>query len=63
MAEVEEGRTFYADRGVEAEALDAQTLARHEPNLRPGLLGGLRVPGDSVVYPPRRGGLAASTRR
>jgi D-hydroxyproline dehydrogenase subunit beta len=52
MAEVARKATFYADRGVQAEALDAQSLARHEPNLRPGLLGGLRVPGDSVVYPP-----------
>ena len=23
-----------------------------EPGLRPGLVGGLRVPGDSVIYPP-----------
>ncbi len=52
MAEVDKKARFYADRGVEAEALDARALSRHEPNLRPGLLGGLRVPGDSVVYPP-----------
>ena len=52
MAEVEKKARFYADRGVEAEALDSRALARLEPNLRPGLLGGLRVPGDSVIYPP-----------
>jgi D-hydroxyproline dehydrogenase subunit beta len=52
MDEVGKKAQFYAIRGVEAEALDAPALARHEPNLRPGLLGGLRVPGDSVVYPP-----------
>jgi glycine/D-amino acid oxidase-like deaminating enzyme len=52
MAEVGKKAAFYAGRGVEAEALDAQSLARLEPNLRPGLLGGLRVPGDSVIYPP-----------
>src|SRR5262249_39450454 len=52
MAEVEKKARFYADRGVEAEALDSRSLSRLEPNLRPGLLGGLRVPGDSVVYPP-----------
>jgi D-hydroxyproline dehydrogenase subunit beta len=53
MAEVGKKATFYAERGVEAEALDSSNLARLEPNLRPGLLGGLRVPGDSVIYPPR----------
>jgi D-hydroxyproline dehydrogenase subunit beta len=52
MAEVARKARFYADRGVEAEALDSYALARLEPNLRPGLPGGLRVPGDSVVYPP-----------
>ncbi|HET7321888.1 MAG TPA: FAD-dependent oxidoreductase, partial [Longimicrobiaceae bacterium] len=30
----------------------ASAVAEHEPNLRPGLAGGLRVPSDSVVYPP-----------
>jgi glycine/D-amino acid oxidase-like deaminating enzyme len=52
MAEVGRKAAYYADRGVEAHALDAKALAEAEPNLRPGLLGGLRVPGDSVVYPP-----------
>ena len=52
MAEVEKKATFYADRGVPAEAVDSSGLARLEPNLRPGLPGGLRVPGDSVIYPP-----------
>jgi D-hydroxyproline dehydrogenase subunit beta len=52
MAEVGRKAIFYAERGVEAYALDAMALAEAEPNLRPGLLGGLRVPGDSVVYPP-----------
>lgn len=52
MAEAGRKAAFYAEQGVEAEALDSAGLARLEPNLRPGLLGGLRVPGDSVVYPP-----------
>lgn len=52
MAEVERKRAFYAARGIDAEVLDATALRRAEPNLRPGLAGGLRVPGDSVVYPP-----------
>jgi D-hydroxyproline dehydrogenase subunit beta len=52
MAEVKRKEKFYSDRGVRVEVLDAQSLAEAEPNLRPGLLGGLRVPGDSVIYPP-----------
>jgi glycine/D-amino acid oxidase-like deaminating enzyme len=43
---------FYEGRGVHAELLDAAGLAEAEPQLRPGLAGGLRVPSDGVVYPP-----------
>ncbi len=39
-------------RGVFGELLDAKQLAEAELQLRPGLAGGLVVPGDSVVYPP-----------
>ncbi|HXQ68865.1 MAG TPA: FAD-dependent oxidoreductase [Pyrinomonadaceae bacterium] len=52
MAEVRRKERFYSERGVAVEVLDAQALAEAEPNLRPGLVGGLRVPGDSVIYPP-----------
>lgn len=52
MAEVMRKANFYSARGVQVEVLDAQSLAEAEPNLRPGLIGGLRVPGDSVIYPP-----------
>ncbi|HET6973482.1 MAG TPA: FAD-dependent oxidoreductase [Pyrinomonadaceae bacterium] len=52
MAEVRRKEKFFAARGVKTEILDAQSLAEAEPNLRPGLVGGLRVPGDSVIYPP-----------
>jgi D-hydroxyproline dehydrogenase subunit beta len=52
MAEARRKEKFYSARGVKTEFLDAQSLAEAEPNLRPGLLGGLRVPGDSVIYPP-----------
>jgi len=52
MAEVRRKEKFYAQRGVKTEILDAQSLAGAEPNLRGGLVGGLRVPGDSVIYPP-----------
>jgi glycine/D-amino acid oxidase-like deaminating enzyme len=52
MAEVFRKEQFYSERGVAVEVLDAQALAEAEPNLRRGLVGGLRVPGDSVIYPP-----------
>ena len=52
LREVERKQKFYAARGVEVEVLDAQSLKEAEPNLRDGLVGGLRVTGDSVIYPP-----------
>ena len=52
MAEVKRKEKFYSERGVRVEVLDARSVAEAEPNLRPGLVGGLRVPGDSVIYPP-----------
>lgn len=52
MAEVLRKEQFYSERGVAVQVLDAQALAEAEPNLRRGLVGGLRVPGDSVIYPP-----------
>ena len=52
MAEVFRKQRFYSERGVAVEMLDAQALAEAEPNLRRGLVGGLRVPSDSVIYPP-----------
>lgn len=45
-------REFYVSRGVRAEVLDARALAEAEPNLRPGLAGGLLVPDDGVIYSP-----------
>jgi len=38
--------------GVRAELLDAKQLAEAEPQLRPGLAGGLVQPDDLIVYPP-----------
>ena len=52
MAEVDRKARFFADRGVEAEVVGADRLRTLEPNLRAGLAGGFRIPGDSVVYPP-----------
>jgi glycine/D-amino acid oxidase-like deaminating enzyme len=51
-AEVERKFRAYTERGVPAEVLNTQELKQAEPNLRPGLGGGLRIAGDSVIYPP-----------
>jgi len=52
MAEVHRKRDYYVKREVGAEILEAQQLTEAEPNLRAGLVGGLLVPGDGVLYPP-----------
>jgi glycine/D-amino acid oxidase-like deaminating enzyme len=51
LSHVEGKRKFYEEHGVYAEVLDSKQLAEAEPNLRPGLPGALRVPGDCVIYP------------
>jgi glycine/D-amino acid oxidase-like deaminating enzyme len=50
MAAVEKKHAYYASFGVRTEILGEAELRRHEPDLRPGLAGALRVPGDRVVY-------------
>ncbi len=52
MREVYRKQHFYEERGAPVELLDAQSLAAAEPNLRPGLAGGLLLVDDAVVYPP-----------
>lgn len=52
MAHVRGKAAFYGARGVKTEILDPKGLFEAEPNLRRGLAGGLRVPGDRVLYPP-----------
>ena len=52
MTEVRRKRDYYGQRDVPTEVLDSQALQRFEPNLRPGLAGGLLVPEDAVLYPP-----------
>lgn len=52
MAAVASKARLYAEAGITTEILDAVALAEAEPQLRRGLAGGLRVPGDGVVYPP-----------
>jgi D-hydroxyproline dehydrogenase subunit beta len=51
----EKAKTLRA-HGMTAELLDGRQLAEAEPQLRRGLAGGLAVPGDLVVYPPRVAG-------
>lgn len=52
MSGVHTKNKLYASAGVESIVLDAHDLSRAEPNLRPGLAGGLLVPDDAVIYPP-----------
>lgn len=52
MLEVHAKQRLYASSGIRSHVLDAQALVLAEPNLRPGLAGGLLVPDDAVLYPP-----------
>jgi D-hydroxyproline dehydrogenase subunit beta len=52
MAEVHSKRSTYAAVGVHADVLNQAEVAAEEPKLRPGLVGGLLVPDDGVIYPP-----------
>ncbi len=52
MSEARRKAEFCHARGVRAEILDEAGLREAEPNLRPGLKGGLFVPDDGVLYPP-----------
>jgi glycine/D-amino acid oxidase-like deaminating enzyme len=52
MFEVHRKRAYYGERGVPTEVLDPKTLQSLEPNLCPGMAGGLLVPQDGVLYPP-----------
>lgn len=52
MAEVHRKHAFYSARKIPTQILDAAQVATAEPNLRKGLAGGLRMPNDSVIYPP-----------
>ena len=42
-----------AEAGVHAQMLDTAALYEAEPSLRKGLAGGMLVPAEAVVYPPR----------
>jgi len=52
MVAVEKKHAAYRQAGLRSDILDAAALADAEPNLRHGLVGGLLVPDDVVVYPP-----------
>jgi glycine/D-amino acid oxidase-like deaminating enzyme len=52
MQAVAAKQAFYGARGVRVERLDAKQVAEAEPQLRPGLAGGLLVAEDAVLYPP-----------
>ncbi len=52
MVQVPAKHALYARFGIETNILSAAQLAHAEPNLRRGLIGGLLVPADGIVYPP-----------
>lgn len=52
MREVRRKQKYYSERGVRVEVLNAEAAHEAEPNLRPGMAGGLRVVEDAVLYPP-----------
>lgn len=52
MAIAEQKRARLAEQGVAAELLTTEQVAAMEPMLRQGLAGGLRVPGDGILYAP-----------
>jgi glycine/D-amino acid oxidase-like deaminating enzyme len=52
MAEARRKETYFAGRKARVQILDGEGVRRAEPNLRPGLAGGLRVEDDGVIYPP-----------
>ncbi len=52
MAEVHRKAHFARERGVRAEVLDGESLAKAEPHLRAALAGALFVEDDIVIYAP-----------
>jgi D-hydroxyproline dehydrogenase subunit beta len=52
MEEAARKGKYYAERKARVEILNGEGVRRAEPNLRPGLAGGLRVVEDGVIYPP-----------
>lgn len=50
MHEVRRKHSYYGERGISTQVLDAQALRDAEPNLSEHLVGGLLVESDTVVY-------------
>ncbi|MFC5475576.1 NAD(P)/FAD-dependent oxidoreductase [Paraherbaspirillum soli] len=57
LAVAREKQRTLREHGIACELLDAASLYAQEPQLRPGLCGGLRVGADAVVYPPKSAAL------
>lgn len=53
MEAVIDKQRVYGEYGIETHVIDAARLRVLEPNLRTGLVGGLLVQSDAVIYPPR----------
>ena len=53
MQEVTAKHDFYTQHDIPSIILNEHELYEAEPHLRAGLAGGLLVPNDGVVYPPR----------
>jgi glycine/D-amino acid oxidase-like deaminating enzyme len=51
MQQISRKHCIYHQAGIPSELIDAQSLVRIEPALRPGLAGGLLMPEDVVVSP------------
>jgi D-hydroxyproline dehydrogenase subunit beta len=52
VPELTQKMAAYSGLGIQSTRLNAGELSKLEPQLRPGLAGGLLVSGDGVVYPP-----------
>ena len=52
MSEVYRKQSCYSRHGVPVQVLTESELEQAEPNLKKGLVGGLLVPQDGVLYPP-----------
>jgi glycine/D-amino acid oxidase-like deaminating enzyme len=52
LADARRKYNYFTDRKVTVELLDGDDVRRAEPNLRPGLAGGLRMLDDGALYPP-----------